>query len=92
VRLDEPSFGGDAHELRNSLVNAAAHYVRRELVMKSAIVTLLVIASIGTTSVVAQDGTGNGPPKPRSIIIIGPVPSPTLPAAGVPKVSQLKLQ
>lgn len=60
--------------------------------MKYAIITCLVIASIGTSCVLAQDGSGQGPPKPRSIIIIGPVPTPTLPATSQPKLSQLKLQ
>lgn len=59
--------------------------------MKSAIVTFLLMASLGTTCVLAQDGTGQGPPKPRSIIIIGPVSTPSLPATSQPKLSQLRL-
>jgi hypothetical protein len=60
--------------------------------MKHAIVALLVTASTVTTSAVAQDGTGHGPPQ--SIIVIPqPTPAPTTSStASVPKLLQPKLQ
>ena len=61
--------------------------------MKYAIVTFLVIASSAATVIVAQDGGGQGPPKPKSVVIINPLPLPTSPTtAPVPTTSQLKLR
>ncbi len=61
--------------------------------MKYAIVTFLVIASSAATVTVAQDGSGQGPPKPKSVVIINPLQIPTSPTtAPVPTTSQLKLR
>lgn len=64
--------------------------------MKCAIVIFFVIASTATTFAVAQDGTGQGPPKhPKSIIVIGPLPTPTPKLPGtvpLPKLLQPKLR
>jgi hypothetical protein len=49
--------------------------------MKSAIVTFLSLAILGTTCALAQEGTGNGPPRQLAIIIANPVPT-TVPATG----------
>ena len=61
--------------------------------MKCAIITLFVVASTATTFAVAQDSGGQGPPKPQSIIVIGPLPAPKLPGtAPLPKLLQPKLR
>lgn len=60
----------------------------QEMSMKSAIVTLLLAASLAATCAVAQEGTGSGPPRPKSIIIItSPLPAtlPTTPKLVPPK-------
>jgi len=49
--------------------------------MKSAIATFLLVAALGTTCALAQEGNTGGPPRPNSIIVITPVPT-TLPATG----------
>ena len=59
--------------------------------MKYAIVTFLVIASSAATLTVAQDGGGQGPPKPKSVVIVNPLPIPTSPTT-VPTTSQPKLR
>jgi hypothetical protein len=44
--------------------------------MKSAFATFLLIAALGTTCALAQEGNGGGgPPRPNSIIVITPVPT-----------------
>ncbi len=43
--------------------------------MKSAFATLLLIAALGTTCALAQEGSTGGPPRPNSIIVITPVPT-----------------
>jgi hypothetical protein len=45
--------------------------------MKSAIVTLLLVAALGSTCALAQEGSGSGPPRQAQVIIINPVPLPT---------------
>lgn len=61
--------------------------------MKCAIVTFFVIASTATTLAMAQEGGGQGPPKPQSIIVTGPLPAPKLPGtAPLPKLLQPKLR
>jgi len=60
--------------------------------MKYAIVALLVIASTATTITVAQDGTGQGPPK-KSVVFVSTLTTPTSPTrAPVPTTSQPKLR
>ncbi len=50
--------------------------------MKSAIATFLLVAALGTTCALAQEGNaGGGPPRPNSIIVINPVPT-TVPTTG----------
>ncbi len=59
--------------------------------MKCTIVTLLLMASV-TTVAVAQDGTGQGPPKPHGIVMPQPVAVPTTasPTKPLSKLFQLK--
>jgi hypothetical protein len=45
--------------------------------MKCAVVTFLVLASTVTALAIAQEGTGQGPPKPNTIIVLGPLSLPT---------------
>jgi hypothetical protein len=60
--------------------------------MKYAIVAFLVMASTATSVTVAQDGSGQGPPK-KSVVIVNPLPIPTSPTrAPVPTTSQPKLR
>jgi hypothetical protein len=70
---------GLATDLRDEPPNAAAP-PPQETFMKSALATFLLVAALGTTCVLAQEGT-SGPPRALSIIIANPVPTP-LPAAG----------
>jgi hypothetical protein len=55
--------------------------------MKCAIVTFLVLASTVATLAVGQDGTGQGPPKKNSIIVIGPLPTTNTGPLVVPRLS-----
>ena len=48
--------------------------------MKSAIVAFLVIASTVAGVTVAQEGTGQGPPK-KSVVFVNPLPAATSPTA-----------
>jgi hypothetical protein len=48
--------------------------------MKSALATFLLVAALGTTCVLAQEGS-NGPPKVLSIIVTTPVPTTVPPTA-----------
>lgn len=50
--------------------------------MKSAIATFLLVAALGTTCALAQEGGSGGPPRPHSIIVTSPVPTTTVPATG----------
>lgn len=58
--------------------------------MKTAIVAFLVMASTATSITVAQDGSGQGPPK-KPVVIINPLPTPTSPTTA-PTTSQPKLR
>ncbi|HWZ62542.1 MAG TPA: hypothetical protein VNX02_05940 [Steroidobacteraceae bacterium] len=53
--------------------------------MKYAVITLLLVASTGTTVAVAQEGNGHGPPTAPTTVPT-PVPQPTVPTStGTPK-------
>jgi hypothetical protein len=53
--------------------------------MKYALITLLLVASTGTTVAVAQEGAGHGPPTAPTTVPT-PTPQPTVPTStGTPK-------
>jgi hypothetical protein len=59
--------------------------------MKSAIITLLVMASTVATVAVAQDGTGHGPPRvPKILVPQTPIPRMPSPTGSVQKYFQPK--
>ena len=89
----EASAGDVLCGSRTDVAVAAPFCARRRVSMKYAIVTFLVIASSAATVTVAQDGGGQGPPKPKSVVIINPLPIPTSPTtAPVPTTSQPRLR
>jgi hypothetical protein len=60
--------------------------------MKPALVTFLVLAAVGTTFAVAQDGSSSGPPKRPIIVLPSPLPAPRPTSSGVPvpRLSELE--
>jgi hypothetical protein len=58
--------------------------------MKSAIATFVLVAALGTTCVLAQEGSSGGPPRAMSIIVTNPVPT-TVPTTA-PKLVQPKFR
>jgi hypothetical protein len=58
--------------------------------MKSAIAMFVLVAALGSTCALAQEGSAGGPPRAMSIIVTNPVPT-TVPTS-TPKLVQPKFR